>query len=277
VLGQDRKQFVVSRRVITRRGGCRPSSHLGLVLSVALVAGCQTVPSTAAPGTSVTGSTTLDAPSINPRSPTAPSTDARSPTVPPSPAVSGVGAALDSLRVKGRAPKTGYSRAMFGQAWADVDRNGCDTRNDILARDLQHVVFKPATHDCVVLSGDYLEPYTGSHVFFKRGQTTSNAVEVDHVVALGNAWQTGAQDMDLATRLRYANDPLVLLAVDGPANQQKGDGDTATWLPPDKSFRCAYVARQVAIKAKYHLWITPPEKDAMARVLGACPDQQLPR
>ncbi len=247
------------------------------MLSVALVAGCQTVPSTAAPGTSVTGPTSSDAAGTNARSPTVPNTDARSPTVPPSPAVSGVGAALDALRVKGRAPKTGYSRAMFGQAWADVDRNGCDTRNDILARDLQHVVFKPATHDCVVLSGDYFEPYTGSHVFFQRGQTTSNAVEVDHVVALGNAWQTGAQDMDVATRLRYANDPLVLLAVDGPANQQKGDGDTATWLPPDKSFRCAYVARQVAIKAKYHLWITPPEKDAMARVIGACPDQQLPR
>ncbi len=223
------------------------------MLSVALVAGCQTVPSTAAPGTSVTGPTSSDAAGTNARSPTVPNTDARSPTVPPSPAVSGVGAALDALRVKGRAPKTGYSRAMFGQAWADVDRNGCDTRNDILARDLQHVVFKPATHDCVVLSGDYFEPYTSSHVFFQRGQTTSNAVEVDHVVALGNAWQTGAQDMDVATRLRYANDPLVLLAVDGPANQQKGDGDTATWLPPDKSFRCAYVARQVAIKAKYHV------------------------
>jgi len=111
-------------------------------------------------------------------------------------------------------------------------------------------------------------PGTGEHLFFHRGSGTSNAVEIDHVVALGNAWQTGAQLMDAGTRLRYANDPLVLLAVDGPANQHKGDGDAATWLPANKSFRCPYVARQVAIKAKYHLWLTPPEKDAMVRVLG---------
>jgi len=124
-------------------------------------------------------------------------------------------------------------------------------------------VVKPGTHNCVVLTGDYLEPYTGAHVFFIRGQGTSAAVEIDHVVALSNAWQTGAQQMDPGTRLRYANDPLVLLAVDGPANQQKGDGDAATWLPANKSFRCSYVARQIAIKAKYHLWLTPPEKDAM--------------
>ncbi len=194
-----------------------------------------------------------------------------------SPPLSGAAAsALGSLEVKGRAPKTGYSRAQFGQAWADVDRNGCDTRNDILARDLQNVTFKPGTHNCVVLTGDYLEPYTGAHVFFIRGQGTSAAVEIDHVVALSNAWQTGAQQTDPDTRLRYANDPLVLLAVDGPANQQKGDGDAATWLPANKRFRCPYVARQIAIKAKYHLWLTPPEKDAMVRVLGACPEQQLP-
>jgi len=88
-------------------------------------------------------------------------------------------------------------------------------------------------------------PGTGEHLFFHRGSGTSNAVEIDHVVALGNAWQTGAQLMDAGTRLRYANDPLVLLAVDGPANQQKGDGDAATWLPANKSF---------------HLWLTPPER-----------------
>jgi len=134
---------------------------------------------------------------------------------------------------------TGYSRAQFGQAWADVDRNGCDTRNDILARDLQNVTFKPGTRNCVVLTGDYVEPYTSRHVFFARSQNGPPAVEIDHVVALGNARQTGAQQMDPDTRLRYANDPLVLLAVDGPANQQKGDGDAATWLPANKGFRCS--------------------------------------
>ncbi len=194
-----------------------------------------------------------------------------------SPPLSGAAAsALGSLEVKGRAPKSGYSRAQFGQAWADVDRNGCDTRNDILTRDLQNVTFKAGTRNCVVLTGDYLEPYTGEHVFFTRGQGTSAAVEIDHVVALSNAWQTGAQQMDPDTRLRYANDPLVLLAVDGPANQQKSDGDAATWLPANKAFRCSYIARQIAIKAKYHLWATAPEKDAMVRVLSACPGQPLP-
>ncbi len=162
---------------------------------------------------------------------------------------------------------TGFSRAQFGQAWADVDRNGCDTRNDILARDLQNVTFRLGTHNCVVLTGD---------VFFARSQNGPAAVEIDHVVELGNAWQTGAQQMDPDTRLHYANDPLVLLAVDGPANQQKGDGDAATWLPANKGFRCSYVARQIAIKAKYHLWVTSPERDAMVRVLSPCPDQRLP-
>ncbi len=234
---------------------------------------------TAAPAPGGPISTGL-APTSSPSAGAAPDsgTDAgRQQSSPSSPSLSGAAAsALGSLEVKGRAPKTGYSRAQFGQAWADVDRNGCDTRNDILARDLQNVTFKPGTHNCVVLTGDYIEPYTGAHVFFTRGQGTSAAVEIDHMVALSNAWQTGAQLMDVGSRLSYANDPLVLLAVDGPANQQKGDGDAATWLPANNSFRCPYVARQVAIKAKYHLWLTPPEKDAMVRVLSACPEQQLP-
>lgn len=185
-------------------------------------------------------------------------------------------AALAELEVKGRAPRTGYERDLFGSGWVDTDRNGCDTRNDVLARDLGGETFKAGTHDCVVLTGTLADPYSGTSITFVRGQGTSELVQVDHVVALSDAWQKGAQQWDDATRVAFANDPLNLLAVDGGLNQQKGDGDTATWLPPNRGYRCAYVARQVAVKIRYDLWVTAAERDAMARVLGECPAEALP-
>lgn len=176
---------------------------------------------------------------------------------------------------------TGYSREQFGQAWTDdvpVDggHNGCDTRSDLLRRDLQQVAVKPNTHGCVPLTGTLDDPYTGKTIQFLRGQNTSTAVQIDHVVALGDSWVTGAQQLSQEQRKAMANDPLELLAVDGPTNASKGDGDAATWLPPNKGFRCEYVARQVALKQRYHLWVTPPERDAITRVLKTCPLQQLP-
>ena len=183
---------------------------------------------------------------------------------------------LESLAVKGRAPKTGYSREQFGQAWADVDRNGCDTRNDMLKRDLKEIVYKVKTRNCVVLSGILLDRYSGETINFLRGNVTSMEVQIDHVVALSNAWQTGAFKLSVAQRTALANDPINLFAVKGRLNSQKGDGDAATWLPPLKSFRCAYVAQQIAVKAKYSLWVTAPEKEAMVRILSACPKQLLP-
>lgn len=184
--------------------------------------------------------------------------------------------ALERLEVKGRAPKSGYSRAEFGPAWTDTDHNGCDTRNDILARDLVEEAFKPGTRDCVVLTGVLQDPYTGTEIHFVRGQDTSEAVQIDHVVALSDAWQKGAQQLSEAERTALANDPLNLLAVDGPSNQGKSDADAASWLPPQRSYRCAYVARQIAVKSTYTLWVTDAEKDAMARVLESCPGQSLP-
>lgn len=183
---------------------------------------------------------------------------------------------LATLPVKGRAPKTGYSRDQFGQAWADVDRNGCDTRNDTLRRDLTAEALKPGTRGCVVLSGILKDPYTARLINFRRGADTSSAVQIDHVVALSDAWQKGAQRLSPAQRLAFANDPLNLLAVDGPANMQKSDGDAATWLPPNKSYRCAYVARQISVKASYALWVTRAEHDAMARILADCPGALAP-
>ncbi len=198
----------------------------------------------------------------------------------PAPAPSAVSgsarAALATLEVKGRAPLTGYERAAFGPAWADVDRNGCDTRNDVLRRDLRAVVHKPGTRDCVVLSGVLdPEPYTGRTVNFVRGEQTSPLVQIDHVVALADAWVTGAFAWDAERRRVFGNDPLNLLAVDGTTNNRKSSGDAATWLPR-AAYRCAYVARQIAVKAKYRLWVKPAERDAMNRVLASCPDQPVP-
>ena len=166
-------------------------------------------------------------------------------------------AALAGLAVKGRAPLTGYSRAAFGPAWQDVDHNGCDTRNDILRRDLTS---RGMSGSCTVLTGVLQDPYTGKVIAFRRGVGTSAKVQIDHVVALGDAWQMGAQRLTASARLAFANDPLELLAVDGPTNQRKGDADAASWLPPNKAFRCTYVARQIAVKARYHLPSPPPRK-----------------
>ncbi|KKZ69422.1 lipoprotein [Streptomyces showdoensis] len=192
---------------------------------------------------------------------------------PPKPAAAGTAlAAVDALPVKGRAPRTGYEREKFGRAWVDVDRNGCGTRDDILRRDLSGVRF--ADGRCKVASGTLDDdPYTGGAVAYVRGRSK---VDIDHVVALSDAWQKGAQKWAPDTRVRFANDPLNLLAVDSAANRRKSDGDAATWLPPNKAYRCAYVARQAAVKKKYGVWVTAGERDAMKRVLATCPEQRLP-
>lgn len=178
-------------------------------------------------------------------------------------------AALDTLVVKGRAPRTGYDRDEFGQAWADVDRNGCDTRNDVLRRDLVDLTLKPGTRDCVVLRGTLDDPYTGRSIAFQRGERSSE-VQIDHVVALADAWQKGARRWTDEKREAFANDPANLLAVDGPTNQKKGAGDAATWLPPNTGYRCAYALRQTVVKAAYGLSVTQAEHDALARAIGRC-------
>ncbi len=180
---------------------------------------------------------------------------------------------LATLAVKGRGPKTGYAREQFGPAWADVDRNGCDTRDDVLNRDLGGKRWRSGTHGCVVIAGVLRDPYTGRWLVFAKADAA--AVQIDHVVALSDAWQKGAAQWDATRRRAFANDPLNLLAVDGPTNAQKSDGDAATWLPPQRSYRCRFVARQVAVKAKWKLSVTQAEHDAIARVLARCPEQRV--
>ena len=124
------------------------------------------------------------------------------------------------------------------------------------------------------IGGTLLDPYSGKSINFVV--SSSPIIDIDHVVALSNAWQTGAFGLSVEVRTALANDPLNLLAVDAKLNRQKGDGDAATWLPPLKSYRCEYVARQIAVKAKYKLWVTSPEKNQMVSILSKCPDQVLP-
>ncbi|MEY4262567.1 MAG: hypothetical protein RLY88_275 [Actinomycetota bacterium] len=182
-------------------------------------------------------------------------------------------AALSKLPVKGRAPKTGYERKLFSDGWGEIGY--CDTRNYILKRDLTNITWRTSPN-CTVATGKLHDPYTGKTINFVRGVGSSLAVQIDHVVAVSDAWQKGAQQLSYAKRYSFYNDPLNLLAVDGPTNSSKGDGDAATWLPPNKGYRCAYVARQIAVKRKYSLWVTEGEKAAMARVLEPCPGQKLP-
>lgn len=175
---------------------------------------------------------------------------------------------LDALPVREAALHTGYSRSKFGPAWYDLDRNHCDTRNDILRRDL---IDERLDGNCIVLDGLLRDPYTGLVIEFVRGPR-STAVQIDHIISLSNAWETGAQRISYMRRLALANDPLNLIAVDGPTNQAKGDRDASEWLPPLESEHCDYVVRQVAVKTEYKLWVTPPEAAAMREVLEACRD-----
>lgn len=180
--------------------------------------------------------------------------------------------AVDKLTVEPDGPQASYDRDKFGTAWKDTNDSGCDQRNDVLNRDLTGTKFD----GCNVLRGTLDGPYTGKTIHFKRGTDTSIKVQIDHVVALSDAWKSGANHWTDAKRLRLATDTLNLLAVDGPANQQKSDSDASDWLPSHKSFRCNYVARQAAVKQKYHLSVTKTEQKAMRHVLSTCPRQKLP-
>lgn len=180
--------------------------------------------------------------------------------------------ALGKLAVKAAVSREGYSREQFGNGWSEL--NGCDMRNLVLKRDLQQTTLD--IDNCTVLSGVLQQdPYTGQTINFKRGRDTSSAVQIDHVVALADAWTKGAQQLPADKRRQFANDPLNLLAADGPANMQKGASDAAQWLPRAE-FSCRYVARQIAVKVAYQLWVTQTEYNAMNRTLGSCPDQVLP-
>lgn len=186
----------------------------------------------------------------------------------PSPAASAALRTLAGLPIHPADSMAGYARDRFGTAWTDTDHNGCGTRDDILARDLSKA--HRDSDGCTVLSGSLHDPYTGTTIRFRRGQATSTAVQIDHLVALADAWRTGARRLSAGRREQLANDPDELLAVDGPANESKGDQDASSWMPPNREFACPYVAGQVAVKVKYKLWVTRAEHDSMASTLRHC-------
>jgi hypothetical protein len=185
-------------------------------------------------------------------------------------------AVAQALQVRGRAADTNYSRDAFGSAWKDVDRNGCDTRNDILQRDFTTVVLKPGTGDCKVIGGTWTDPYSNESYTFTEAPS---GAQVDHVVALKNAWQMGADLWNDQMRVEFANDPLNLRVTIASLNQQKSDSNAASWLPPYKPGRCFFIATQVAVKAKWELYVTTSEKEVFVAILSKpeCAETRLPR
>lgn len=213
--------------------------------------------------------TASPAPSAQPSIEATPSPSTQSESPPQSPVAGSALAALQTLPVKGRAPKTGYDRDAWA-VWSDYDGNGCDERQDTLARDLTEV----QRVGCQVVGGRLVDPYTGTSIVVP---TADPQIDIDHVVSLSDAWQKGAAGWSGAQLQRFASDPLNLLAVSSSANRSKSDGDAATWLPANTAYRCEMVARQIAVKSAYGLWVTAAERDAMAGVLSSCPGQELPQ
>ena len=190
-----------------------------------------------------------------------------------SPDYDGARAQMAELPVKGWDRLTDYSRDRFGEPWSDdvnveFGHNGCNTRDDILQRDLTQLVVRPGT--CYAQSGVLIDPYTGESIAFVRGPETSEAVQIDHVVSLSDAWYRGARDWDEQRRRDFANDPRNLLAVGAKTNFDKAFRDADAWLPPNRAFRCEFVARQVAVKTTYQLRVSANEKRAMTAVLEHC-------
>jgi uncharacterized protein DUF1524 len=184
-----------------------------------------------------------------------------------------VRANLVRLPVKGWDRRSDFTRNRFGEAWSDdvgveLGHNGCNTRDDVLARDLTGVAIRPGT--CFVARGTLHDPYRGDTIAFVRGPATSEAVQIDHVVSLADAWYKGARDWDDKRRRDFANDPRNLLAVSAKGNFDKAFRDAASWLPPNVGFRCQFVARQVEVKTAYGLWVSDKEARAMAEVLAGC-------
>ncbi|MFI1397385.1 HNH endonuclease family protein [Streptomyces sp. NPDC020681] len=178
---------------------------------------------------------------------------------------------IEKVATKGRGPKTGYERDRFGYAWMDsadgvpLARNGCDTRNDLLARDGKALRYRSGS-DCVVIAMTLDDPYTGTVIDWRKQK--ASAVQIDHVVPLSYGWQLGAARWDKEKRQQFANDPLNLLPVDGRTNSSKSDSGPASWLPPDKRIRCSYAVRVSQVALKYELPVTPPDKKALLAQCG---------
>jgi hypothetical protein len=157
---------------------------------------------------------------------------------------------------------------VFGPAWADVDRNGCDQRNDVLHRDLTQVQVREGTHDCVVVAGVLDDPYTGQTVPFTKADASE--VPIDHVVPLAAAWVQGAAAWPAGEREAFANDLNNLTATTREENSAKGDSTADEWLPSDPTYGCSYATVVVTVKSRYALAVTPAEATALRALLATC-------
>ena len=183
--------------------------------------------------------------------------------------------ALAALPVAAKTSLAGYDRGcgegegcVFGPAWADVDRNGCDQRNDVLHRDLTAVQVREGTHDCVVVGGVLDDPYTGQTVTFVKADAAE--VPIDHVVPLAAAWVQGAAGWTTDERTAFANDLGNLMATTRAANSAKGDSTAEEWVPDDPSYGCSYASVIVTVKSRYALAVTPAESTALQSLLATC-------
>jgi hypothetical protein len=178
----------------------------------------------------------------------------------------GPSALLDRLAVGPEQDAATYRRAAFGRRWADVDGNGCSTRDDVLARDLEQVRRRGR---CVVVAGTFTDVYTGATGRFEKAR--ADLVQIDHVVALAEAWRSGASTWTEDRRLRYANDPTVLVVTTRAVNSGKGDQDAGTWAPADRSRACRFARMVVEIKTAYGLSVDPRERAGLRSDLAGCP------
>ncbi|MFG3154536.1 HNH endonuclease family protein [Streptomyces sp. NPDC048219] len=253
-----------------RRSRIRTAGAAGAVLTLALVAGCEGLDSDgtspSAGGAEAPAAGQAVSPLRNP--------DGTEPGLGPVSADSDRAEArrlIESLKTKGRGPKTGYDRDEFGYAWMDtadgvpLARNGCDTRNDLLRRDGQEVRFRSGSN-CVVIAMTLHDPYTGTTIEWRKQKASE--VQIDHVVPLSYSWQLGSSRWPESKRRQLANDPLNLIPVEGRANSAKSDSGPATWLPPSKGIRCAYAVRFAQVAVKYELAVTAPDRQAMLRQCG---------
>jgi hypothetical protein len=170
-----------------------------------------------------------------------------------------------------------YRRGAFGDAWEDDNdapggRNGCDTRNDILNRDLEDKIYV-ATKRCpqAVAGGTLRDPYTNATIAFVRGNRVGASVQIDHLVPLAFAWDMGARDWTEPMRIRFANDPANLLAVAGGANQDKGDQPPGDWMPPNAAFWCQYAVAFIAVLRGYGLPVDEASAHRLRDASSACP------
>ena len=256
-----------------RARGRNAAAWTSAAMALALLTGCTSAPADPGGSPATAASTASSSPTASSASSVSTTIPAQTPAAPAA-ASSEALTALNRLKVAARGTMSDYDRdGLFG-GWIDADGDCEDTRQEILNRDLDDVV---SADGCKVDSGVLNpDPYTDTTINFVRGPATSSDVQIDHVVSLGNAWITGARNLSQDQRVELANDPLNLLAVDGPTNQAKSDKPADQWLPPNVDFRCEFVAIQIAVKAKYELWVTVPEKTAMTEVLADCEGQEVP-